>query len=1104
MSALGNSRSTTKDSKRTSLSAIPSISSKLSTASSRRLSTPTTSSRATLNPKALPVSSPLSPTPSGVGTSNGGLPRPKATPSIASRRSVVRPASMYSPSKPPASTFNDNEQSTSTTTPARPRVTSMLSTPSRARVSSSANLPSSPLKLPTSVPQHSPSASTSQQSPGIGLVLPNGRNVTPKSSPQRSLSARVTPSAKGTPPARSMSEFTLPTAQIHSTPPSKQSTPKSRRAASGSVIPAHVHETEKPKLLFESPAMLGKLNGGNNSLGDIDLGMSSPENHFFSVTAPTGIPSVWGDDDMSLDMVTEDAGELGEADEDLLPLLTQISTLHSRKITSYKRLLERAQLSSSAQLHALQAEIHMLRQQLESHGQPQAGTTHLDIDVLCPNCSAHKKGYWGGMRSHPDGDQSGEDMDGTDELVNVLKGQGKGPNGKWMFDEKAVTRVVKKMGREARGRLISIIVGASHPGDIPLQILLLQKYLKSTYDILGNLAPNLALRVLKEFTVSEVVQLARVNKSWYEVVHHPSLWRYHSIRLTSTDPVPLQPPPTPEGWFPLYKSLHHLQSNLANALPQRIAFLTGHTNFVTVLMLRGRRLVSGSYDESIRFWELPERQEVGVGLGTKGMAECKKVLKVGKVVSCLDWLIDEEVFVVGFHDVGRVHLFSSLTYTLLQQLSGHLNGIRAVALSSKNLVSAGADKALVCWDWRAGQKIVRFGQQTTINIGVQIIAGATREEGERVVSVTIDGVVRVFSIERREMISQFKLSELGGSDPVLNSKLYNVGAAPNNMLQWFAAKGTQMTCATKSVILHLQWQEEAASEQNGSTNGNKTSTVANTPTSASRPSLRPRTSSSFAKSTSSLPGAQSRRPSLLTSSTGPGASTASSRSPSVASKGRISRARTPTTPGSPTSTLSPTLVGAPSPLFPIHFGRAAILTAPPKLIAMVETPDVAIGAVDPQKKRVVTATRFSSRAGADRRIFMSIHEDRSKPAKGDTDPDEDDLDSMLTPSVDIDTNVTAVSGAWAALAESVDTHAQVKGLIGPLPSKFQGLATPEKNPMSMQLSHEEVVVGCADGTIYVMNFVGYDYLKERRRVLEEEEPSIEEDEEGNSDVEDTD
>lgn len=71
-----------------------------------------------------------------------------------------------------------------------------------------------------------------------------------------------------------------------------------------------------------------------------------------------------------------------------------------------------------------------------------------------------------------------------------------------------------------------------------------------------------------------------------------------------------------------------------------------------------------------------------------------------------------------------------------------------MALSSKNLVSAGADKALVCWDWRAGTKIVRFGQQTTINIGVQIIAGGNSEEGERVVGVTIDGIVRVFSISQ--------------------------------------------------------------------------------------------------------------------------------------------------------------------------------------------------------------------------------------------------------------------------------------------------------------------------------------------------------------------
>ena len=51
------------------------------------------------------------------------------------------------------------------------------------------------------------------------------------------------------------------------------------------------------------------------------------------------------------------------------------------------------------------------------------------------------------------------------------------------------------------------------------------------------------------------------------------------------------------------------------------------------------------------------------------------------------------------------------------------------------------------------------------------------------VSSLIVFFIFIFNVERREMISQFKLSELGGGDPVLNSKLYNVGSAPNNMLQ---------------------------------------------------------------------------------------------------------------------------------------------------------------------------------------------------------------------------------------------------------------------------------------------------------------------------------
>ncbi|KAK7023131.1 WD-repeats-region domain-containing protein [Favolaschia claudopus] len=850
----------------------------------------------------------------------------------------------------------------------------------------------------------------------------------------------------------------------------------------------------------------------------------------------------------------------GEVDEEFNEALEAVRALHSRKCLSLKRLLERAHASSAAQLHALQAELQILR----SQPPPPA--------ISSDECSC-RKGYWSGYML-PDDDLNEEEP---------VPG----------FSASAIRR----LPRTERSRLLRTLLDASLPGDIPLQILTLQKYSKLSHDIVGALAPPLALRVLILIPIPHLLlRCALVNRRWAALTRLPDLWRHHCLRLTRGDPHPPTPPETPAGWLPLYRALARREGNFRNGTPQALRFLTpAHTTFTTTLLLRARRLISGSYDGTIRFWDVPT-------------GELVRCLEVGKPVSCVDYLAGEEVFVVGFHDVGRVHLFSAITYTPLQQLAGHLNGIRAVAVSSKNLVSAGADKALVCWDWRAGTKIVRFGQQTTVNVGVQIVQSSDRSEGERVVSVTIDGVVRVFSIQRREMISQFRLAELSGGDPVLASKLWNVGKAPDNMLQWFAAKGTQMTCATKSVILHLQWQEgegDSAENENDldaimitsptplpttkpvrsrttSTRGapsssprggapassprggapaasspSVTSPRSSLPTPSRRGSLVPQTpnqrkrlsstvsvssipngidnelstastaSSSFTAAARATPtpstrgGLSQRRASLLpppserrlsasvSNSTSTGLSTSSSSRLSLStsvrpganlsvstssSKGRLSLSstasgsRTPTTPstrtGTPVSTsrtrtpatsvsgTGPAASGGNGSYFAIRYGRAAILTAPPKIVGVVETPDVAVGAVDPRKRRVVTATRFSSRAGADRRIFTSTHEEK------ETEGVKNGAEVMRTVTpVEIDLAATPLGGVWGSLA--VPPYGDTRGLKGSLPAKFTGLATPEKNPMSMALSHEEVVVGCADGSIYVMNFSGYDYDKDK-------------------------
>ncbi|KAJ8583401.1 hypothetical protein M405DRAFT_828710 [Rhizopogon salebrosus TDB-379] len=61
------------------------------------------------------------------------------------------------------------------------------------------------------------------------------------------------------------------------------------------------------------------------------------------------------------------------------------------------------------------------------------------------------------------------------------------------LDEKGVRRAMRGLRREGwkDGRGIQIMLESALQGDIPFQILVLQKYLKGSFDIIGSLSPNL-------------------------------------------------------------------------------------------------------------------------------------------------------------------------------------------------------------------------------------------------------------------------------------------------------------------------------------------------------------------------------------------------------------------------------------------------------------------------------------------------------------------------------------------------------------------------------------------------------------------------------------
>ncbi|KAJ3380075.1 SCF ubiquitin ligase complex subunit cdc4 [Entophlyctis sp. JEL0112] len=117
--------------------------------------------------------------------------------------------------------------------------------------------------------------------------------------------------------------------------------------------------------------------------------------------------------------------------------------------------------------------------------------------------------------------------------------------------------------------------------------------------------------------------------------------------------------------------------------------LAGHTNSVRAMAGHGRVLVSGSYDCTVRVWDLVE-------------GECVYTFRGHR----------EKVYSVGYnHELGRavsgsldacVKVWCTKTGVLLHSLEGHTSLVGLLELSTDYLVSAAADQSLRIWAPQTG------------------------------------------------------------------------------------------------------------------------------------------------------------------------------------------------------------------------------------------------------------------------------------------------------------------------------------------------------------------------------------------------------------------
>ena len=154
--------------------------------------------------------------------------------------------------------------------------------------------------------------------------------------------------------------------------------------------------------------------------------------------------SAWGEetDDMDMELLTDfNDGEVDEevrlisvvilstftdrTEPQMSTALSKIQSIHARKILHYKCLLERAQASTAAQLHALQAEVRILRQSSFSSSSTPVNGMSVGMDERCVCGGKRRRGYWAGYRNddeyEEDGGEEGSKEEGT-RLVKALKG----------------------------------------------------------------------------------------------------------------------------------------------------------------------------------------------------------------------------------------------------------------------------------------------------------------------------------------------------------------------------------------------------------------------------------------------------------------------------------------------------------------------------------------------------------------------------------------------------------------------------------------------------------------------------------------------------------
>jgi len=197
-------------------------------------------------------------------------------------------------------------------------------------------------------------------------------------------------------------------------------------------------------------------------------------------------------------------------------------------------------------------------------------------------------------------------------------------------------------------------------------------------------------------------------------------------------------------YMPLFPKVLHLKTGKADQWPPIIDVFEGHTNSVNSIAFSqdGKRIVSGSYDQTIRVWDA-ETGEVVVG-PLEGHTNSVKSVAFSQ---------DGKRIVSGSRD-HTIRVWDAETgEVVVGPLEGHTNSVNSVAFSQdgKHIVSGSDDQTIRVWDAETGEVVIGPLEGHTDSVNSVTFS----QDARCVISCSDDHTIHICSVLENNLANLF-------------------------------------------------------------------------------------------------------------------------------------------------------------------------------------------------------------------------------------------------------------------------------------------------------------------------------------------------------------